>query len=60
MFRRRGHPHTLMEMTMRRSIPVVAAMVGLALTLTACSGSDDSGDDALGGTQRERRRSPAP
>nr|WP_028046648.1 maltose ABC transporter substrate-binding protein [Cellulomonas sp. URHE0023] len=31
---------------MRRSIPVVAAMVGLALTLTACSGSDDSGDDA--------------
>jgi len=30
---------------MRRSIPVVAAMVGLALTLTACSGSD-SGDDS--------------
>jgi len=30
---------------MRRSIPVVAAMVGLALTLTACSGSD-SGDES--------------
>ena len=31
---------------MRRSIPVVAATIGLALALTACSGSDDSGDDA--------------
>ncbi len=30
---------------MRRSIPVVAATLGLALTLTACSGSGDSGDD---------------
>ena len=30
---------------MRRSIPVVAATLGLALTLTACSGSADSGDD---------------
>jgi arabinogalactan oligomer/maltooligosaccharide transport system substrate-binding protein len=32
-------------MTMRRSIPVVAATLGLALTLTACSGSGDTGDD---------------
>ena len=31
---------------MRRSIPVVAATIGLALALTACSGSNDSGDDA--------------
>jgi len=31
---------------MRRSIPVVAATLGLALTLTACSGSGDSGDDS--------------
>ncbi|WP_456825506.1 sugar ABC transporter substrate-binding protein [Cellulomonas sp. P5_E12] len=33
-------------MTMRRSIPVLAATLGLALTLTACSGSGDSGDDS--------------
>ncbi|MEZ0449382.1 sugar ABC transporter substrate-binding protein [Cellulomonas sp. ICMP 17802] len=31
---------------MRRSIPVVAATLGLALTLTACSGSGDSGDNS--------------
>lgn len=31
---------------MRRSIPVVAATIGLALALTACSSSNDSGDDA--------------
>ncbi len=31
---------------MRRSIPVLAATLGLALTLTACSGSGDSGDDS--------------
>lgn len=35
---------------MRRSIPVVAAMIGLALTITACSGSDDSGDDSTSGS----------
>ena len=45
---------------MRRSIPVVAAMVGLALTLTACAGSDDSGDDSSAAPSRERQRSPAP
>jgi arabinogalactan oligomer/maltooligosaccharide transport system substrate-binding protein len=34
---------------MRRSIPVVAALVGLALTLTACSGSNDSSDESTSG-----------
>ncbi|GCE75492.1 sugar ABC transporter substrate-binding protein [Cellulomonas biazotea] len=31
---------------MRRSIPVVAATIGLALTLTACAGSDEPAGDA--------------
>ncbi|GEL99635.1 sugar ABC transporter substrate-binding protein [Cellulomonas terrae] len=31
---------------MRRSIPVVAATLGLALALTACSDSGDTGDDS--------------
>ncbi|HEY0217193.1 MAG TPA: extracellular solute-binding protein [Cellulomonas sp.] len=39
---------------MRRSIPVLAATIGVALTLTACSGSgDDTSSDGAGGGTTE-------